>query len=106
MTFRSFACGNRRSTRTTMVLAILLEMTLPTRCLRCPRTASVEFIVSAISSRFFWQLRSARAELGDARFHPRDVPAQRPQARRFLQLGARLLQTQVEHFMAQVQIGR
>src|SRR5438105_14964690 len=37
MTFLNLGCGKRRSTRTIIVLAILLAMTLPTRSLRLAR---------------------------------------------------------------------
>src|SRR5579864_4307774 len=37
MTFLNLGCGKRRSTRTVMVLAILLAMTSPTRSLRLAR---------------------------------------------------------------------
>src|SRR5260370_33675696 len=64
MTFLYLGCANRRSTRTMMVLAILLEMTSPTRSLRWPRSeaadaaggSEVVVVVSDITQELKWRI--------------------------------------------------
>src|ERR1035437_7985170 len=102
-----------------MVLAILLEMTSPTRSLRWARpgaggvvvagavgAAASEGleIVSAIVKKSCRSLGSCGfpAELGDAGFDASDVAAQGAQAGGLLELGAGLLQTQIENLLPQV----
>src|SRR5262245_59249768 len=78
-----------------MVLAILLERTSPTRSLRFPRTTTVVSDISKSGGLLLAQKRHLGFDSGD-------VPAQVAQARRFFQLPAGLLQSQVESFLAEV----
>src|SRR5687767_1634364 len=100
MTFLNCACGKRRSTRTMMVLAILLARTSPIRSLRLPRDAvGVAVVVSDITKSGCLLLVAQGGYLG---LDSCNVPAQVAQARRLLQLPAGLLQAQVKHLLAQV----
>ena len=84
-----------------MVLAILFEITSPTRSLRLPR-GPVRVLVSAILE----GLGVCVAQLRHSGLDARNIAAQHSQARRLLQLGAGLLQPQVEQFLAQIAVLR
>ena len=89
-----------------MVLAILLEMTSPTRSLRLPRAAAGAVVGCRCRSSLSHTKSIRRAvflrSCGDAGFDARDVAAQGAQARGLFQLRAGLLQAQIEHLLAQV----
>src|SRR5690606_13734808 len=84
-------CATRRSTATTTVFDILSLTTRPTRVLRRPRSCS-----------WFWSCVSAIVQLPltQDRAHPRDVPPQRLDQARVLELLRRTAETQSEQLLA------